>query len=57
MPATIIGKKNFGYSMIFAIASTIQDDKLELLAKKDMVINKVIFDKFRHPILSSITRK
>ena len=57
MPATIIGKRNFGYSKIFAKARTIQDDKLELLAKNEIVINNVIFDKLGHPILCSITKK
>jgi len=43
--------------MILAKARTIHDDKLELLAKNEIVINNVIFDKLAHPILCSITKK
>ena len=35
IPANIIGRRNFGYSKIFTKARTIQDDKLELLAKNE----------------------
>ncbi len=57
MPTIIIGYTNLGYSIILAKARIIQDDKLELLAKNEIVINNVIFVKLGHPILCSITRK